>query len=163
MIKDSLIYPDAKYDKWDKEKFQKEEAQLPKKIILVDISTADQEELESIPGIGPFFAKKIIEYRIKLGGYLSKSQLLEIWKFDQEKLNEIDEFLNLSKIELKKININKAELEELKNHPYISYSVANSIIKMREMKGGYFDVVEIKKSKLISEELYQQIVPYITV
>ena len=164
LIKDSLFYPKTEShaynnsSEYDVEKAKKEYSQ-----VLVDISIADQEELETIPGIGPFFAKKILDYRNSLGGFVSKSQLLEIWKFDEQKLNEIDEYLVLSKREIQKININSTELEELKNHPYISYSVANSIIKMRETNGKYSDVGEIKKSKLISEELYQKIVRYITV
>lgn len=164
LIKDSLFYPKTEShaynnsSEYDVEKAKKEYSQ-----VLVDISIADQEELETIPGIGPFFAKKILDYRNSLGGFVSKSQLLEIWKFDEQKLNEIDEYLVLSKREVQKININSTELEELKNHPYISYSVANSIIKMRETNGKYSDVGEIKKSKLISEELYQKIVRYITV
>lgn len=164
LIKDSLFYPELKHDSWnDQNNFKQDYTAEKKKRVLVDISIANQEELETIPGIGPFFAKKILDHRNNLGGFVSKSQLLEIWKFDEEKLNEIDEYLVLSKREIRKTNINSAELEELKSHPYITYSVANSIVKMRDTNGKYSDVSEIKKSKLISEELYQKIVRYITV
>lgn len=164
LIKDSLIYPESdshvynKSSNYDAEKTKKDYSQ-----VKVDISIANQEELETIPGIGPFFAKKILDHRSNLGGFVNKNQLLEIWKFDEKKLNEIEQYLILSKCEIQKININSSELEELKSHPYITYSVANSIVKMRETNGMYSDVSEIKKSKLISEELYQKIVRYITV
>ena len=132
-----------------------------KKEIIVDINTATQEELESIPGIGPFFSNKIIEHRLSLGGYLNKQQLTEIWKFDQEKLNSIDDFIVVGHSHVLKMNINTVTKEQLAAHPYFSYKVANSIVKMREMKDGYTNLTEIKESKLIDRELYNKITPYL--
>ncbi len=160
LIKDSLYYPVTSSSKWEKNKYEKKEYVKKEVNLSIDINSANAQELETIPGIGPFFAKKIVEQREKLGTYINKQQLLEIWKFDQEKLDAIDEYIVLNQITFKKMNINTASLDVLKNHPYISYSVANSIVKMREVNGGFSTVSEIKKSKLINEELYQKILPY---
>ena len=86
LIKDSLVYPVEKDYQLSKDR--SEEKPILK--LVVEINSATQVDLEKIPGIGPYFANKIIEYRIKLGGFVSKNQLLEIWKFDAEKLSSID-------------------------------------------------------------------------
>ncbi|HIP32932.1 MAG TPA: helix-hairpin-helix domain-containing protein [Crocinitomicaceae bacterium] len=161
LIKDSLYYPVTSDSKWEKNKYEKKEYVKKEVNLSIDINSVSAQELEVIPGIGPFFANKIVEQRDELGGYISKEQLLEIWKFDQEKLDAIDEYIILKQVSIHKMNINTASLDRLKRHPYISYSIANSIVKMREMNGGFATVSEIKKSKLINEELFQKILPYI--
>jgi competence protein ComEA len=45
---------------------------------LVDINTASQSELESLPGIGPVTAQKIIAYRQENGAFTSIEQIMEV-------------------------------------------------------------------------------------
>ena len=54
-------------------------------IPLLDINAADSAAFDSLPGIGGYFAAKMVEYRQKLGGYSYKEQLLEIYHMDEEK------------------------------------------------------------------------------
>ena len=152
LIKDSIIYSTPK---------QFEAKEYEKRVqVIVDINSSNQEELEALPGIGPYFAKKIVEYRDQLGGYTSSQQLLEIWNFDNEKFERIKDYITLSP-QLSPLNINTATLEELKNHPYISYAVANSIVKMRAQRQSYTKVSDIKESKIINQELFNKIAPYL--
>lgn len=152
LIEDSVIYTPKK--QFESNHYEK------KKPSIVDINTSNQEEIETLPGIGPYFAKKIVEYRSQLGGYISTHQLLEIWNFDNEKFEKIKEQITLSP-KLAPININTATVEELKNHPYISYGVANSIVKMRTQRQSYTTVSDIKESKIINQELFNKIAPYL--
>lgn len=156
LIKDSTFYPDFEA----KKQFES----LPEKeFIRVDINTADIDNLKSIPGIGDFYAKKIVEYREELGGYNDTKQLLEIWKFDNEKYEEISSSITLSEGNIKLININSCSIDELKNHPYVSYKVANSIVKMRMTNGTYNQVEDVLKSKLIDQELFSKIKDYLKI
>lgn len=50
----------------------------------IDINTADSATFMSLPGIGKFFAGKMVSYRKELGGYSYPEQLMDIWHFDQE-------------------------------------------------------------------------------
>jgi len=159
LIKDSLIYPEIK-NNFSKTN-QYEESSDDIKFIAIELNGSTQEELETIPGIGPFFAKNILKRKKELGGFSNKQQLLEIWKFDQVKYDEINDFIFVDKETIDKININLASIDELKIHPYISYKVANSIVKMREMRGGYEDINEVTESMLINEELYIKLLPYL--
>ena len=159
LIKDSLVYPVQKDYQLSKDRFEEK----PILKLVVEINSATQVDLEKIPGIGPYFADKIIEYRIKLGGFVSKNQLLEIWKFDAEKLSSIDKYIILDDSFITKINVNSISFDDLKDHPYFSYKVANSIVKMREVSGSYENVNEIGKSMLINEELLDKLTPYISI
>ena len=45
---------------------------------LIDINTASQSELETLPGIGPTTAQKIIEYRQQNGAFVSTEELINV-------------------------------------------------------------------------------------
>ena len=159
LIKDSLFYPVFKSELKNNDSGVKKISSEP--FSIVELNGASLEELESIPGIGPFYAKNILQKKEEFGGFSNKQQLLEIWKFDQEKLDEIQEFVFINSSRITKLNINLATIDELKTHPYISYKVANSIVKMRDMRGGYQSIDEIQESKLINAELFIKLSPYI--
>jgi competence protein ComEA len=158
LIKDSTEYKwtpksNSASDKLDNK------SRVPKEIY--DLNTVDKGQLMSLPGIGDYFSDKIIAFRDKLGGFHSKSQLLEVWNFSEEKYFKIESLVKVEG-EVKKININTCSMEELKRHPYLRYAEANSIVKMRMQSGGYTEISDIKRSKLIDQELFEKIKPYLT-
>jgi competence protein ComEA len=164
LIKDSTIYPEK--PKFNKDYGQSQfthtlEQREQEKFTLIELNTANVEELQSVPGIGPFFAKMIIKKRLELGGFSSKEQLLEVYKMEKDKYEEIQKYLRVNPEIIVPLNINTATIEELYKHPYIDYKVANSIVKMREQKGTYKSIEELKESFLISRELYQKLKPYV--
>jgi competence protein ComEA len=157
LIKDSTFYVNKSFTT-----DFKNELKVEKQIILVEINSATQEELESIPGIGSFYAKNIIKQRQRLGGFYKKEQLLEVWKFDSEKYDAIEKYVKVNVHEIQKIKLNSIKVEELKSHPYLDWNKANSIIKIRDKKGGYKSIEEIKESVLIDEELFEKLKPYLS-
>lgn len=155
LIKDSTIYP-------DKVDFASEKKKETKLFSRIELNGADQEKLEEIPGIGTFFAKNILKHRDRLGGFLRKEQLLEVWKFDIEKLNAIEQYIEVDSEKIKRIELNTISVEELKDHPYLNWSAANSIIKIRAQKGRFKSIEEIKESVLMDEEMFEKLKPYLT-
>ena len=101
----------------------------------VRLNTADTTELKSLPGIGSFFAKNIVNYRNKLGGFIEKEQLLEVYAFDTTRMSNIENFIIIDTIELRKININNDDFKTILRHPYIEYEDVKKIVNYRESKG----------------------------
>lgn len=137
---------------------------IPKKesFAIIELNSADSAMLTTIKGIGPFYAKNIIKYRNSIGGFVAKEQLLEIWKFDQEKLSAIEKYIDIDEAKIKKVNINTCEAADLKS-AYIKWTVANAIVNYRKNHGKYKTVDEIKRTDLVDEETYRKIVPYLVI
>jgi competence protein ComEA len=47
-------------------------------LLLVNLNTATVRELQTLPGIGPSLAKKIIQFREKKGGFKRAEELLAV-------------------------------------------------------------------------------------
>lgn len=156
VIKDSLVYPEKSKKIEEKFEYKKETHKV------LDLNLASLEELISIPGIGPGFAKGIIKKRDALGGFISINQLLEVWKFDQEKLTSIEEYIKVDPNNIRQLDLNSVTIEELKAHPYFTWNIANSIVKLRTQLGGFQKIEDIKRSVLIDNELFTKVKPYLT-
>lgn len=63
------------------------------RIPKVDINSADSAAFDALPGIGPYFAAKMVEYRERLGGYSCCEQLMEIYNFDKEKFDALSDLI----------------------------------------------------------------------
>lgn len=146
-----------------KSKFEKEfSIKNQQAVSLIDINKADSTTWESLPGIGPTLAKRIIVYREKLGGFLDMSQLLEVWGLQDSVLQKSKNRLILGG-EIKKININLVTFEALKTHPYIGYKSANAIINYRNQHGNFNRLEDIQKIVQIDEKSYNRFVVYLTI
>ena len=64
-------------------------------IPLLDINAADSAAFEQLPGIGPYYAAKMVEYREELQGYTIPEQLLDIWNFGQERLDGLIDLIEV--------------------------------------------------------------------
>lgn len=62
---------------------------------LVPLNSADQSQLETIPGIGPVTATAILEHRDELGGFDSLDQLLDVDGIGPATLDDIRSYLTL--------------------------------------------------------------------
>ena len=158
LIRDSVIYPERFQNSPNQESFKKQ----VKQITLINLNTADTTEFMKIYGIGAFYAKQIIRYREKLGGFFTKEQLFEVWKMTPEAYDKIKDHVFISEKDVKRININSVTIEELKVHPYLKWNQANSIIKMRIQRNGFKNIEEIKESVLIDSETYEKLFPYLS-
>ncbi len=159
LIKDSTFYQNSQTISEPKKEVNKE---IKKPKLLVELNRANIEELMKINGIGESFAKWIINYRTRLGGFHNKNQLLEVWKMDLDKFLMIEPFVEVNEVSIIKIKLNTVTVDELKKHPYLNWNIANSIIKIRNKKGSFSSIQEIKESVLIDEECFEKLKPYLS-
>ena len=102
----------------------------------IDLNIADTTLLKQLPGIGGAFAKWIVNYREKLGGYCESEQLLEVYRMDTTRYNAIKDFVIVdSTFTPNKLKINTDEFKVLLKHPYLEYDDVKKIVNHREQKG----------------------------
>ncbi len=100
-------------------------------IPLLDINRADSAEFDALPGIGGYFAAKMVEYRSRLGGYSCKEQLMEIYHLDNEKYSRFSDLITVG--EPAPFRLWTMPADSLKLHPYIrNWKIANAIVLYRD-------------------------------
>ncbi|MFA6278071.1 MAG: helix-hairpin-helix domain-containing protein [Pedobacter sp.] len=147
--------------KYVKPEYAKQAPYVKKELVIVEINSADTLQLDEIKGVGAAFARRIAKYRDKLGGFYKKEQLMEVFGLDSIKFNEIKDQIKIDARNLKKININTAEFDDLKNHPYLKYKQINAIIQFRKQHGKYNDIADLKKVAILTPQIIQTMAPYL--
>lgn len=132
-----------------------------KETLKADINLADSAQLESLPGIGPALASRIIKYRKLLGGFYQINQLKEIYGMNEEWWSRICPGLTIGSIHLYQLDINYISLTEMGRHPYIGFRTAKRIIKMRDTAGKFRSPNDL--ALLFSEDSLHRIMPYLTI
>ncbi len=100
-------------------------------IPLLDINKADSAAFDALPGIGGWFAQKMVEYREQLHGYSCPEQLMEIWNFDQEKYDGLKDLIKCSPAE--PYPFWTGSVEDIRNHPHIrNWQTARDIVFYRD-------------------------------
>jgi DNA uptake protein ComE-like DNA-binding protein len=121
------------------------------------LNTADTTELMKVPGIGPYFARKIVQYGQRLGGYVSVSQLDEIEDFPLESKR----FFVVEGVAPQKLNVNRLSLNELKRHPYINFFMARTITDYRRLHGALHSLNDLRLTKDFPPEVIARLEPYV--
>lgn len=97
----------------------------------LDINTADSAAFDALPGIGAYFARKMVEHRTKLGGYSYAEQLMDIHNFDQDRFDALKDLITLSR-PAKPFRLWQMPADSLAMHPYVgSAATARSIVFYR--------------------------------
>lgn len=98
-------------------------------IPLIDINAADSAVFDALPGIGPYFAAKMVSYRAELGGYSFKEQLMDIRNFDEDKFAGLEDLIRVGPHPA--YPLWTALEDSLKLHPYIGSYAAHGIVLYR--------------------------------
>ena len=119
----------------------------------IDINLADSATFMSLPGIGKFFAGKMVSYRKELGGYSYPEQLMDIWHFDQEKFDNLKDLIKLDTLATPPYSLWTLSENDLASHPYIGKRAARSIIIFRENSPkSDWTVANLRKAGLLASD-----------
>ena len=118
----------------------------------LDLNAADSAALDALPGIGPYYAARIVSYRTELGGYSYPEQLMDIYGFDREKYDGLKDLVFCSRPA--PFRLWTLPADSLRRHPYIrSWQAARSIVLFRDnTPRGEWTVEALAAAGILPEE-----------
>lgn len=147
-------------------KSQQDENTMPEEIrsrLSIELNAADSLELQQLPGIGPVYASRIVRFRNLLGGFHHVTQLMDVYGMDTTRFERLKEHIYVYSAFVKKIELNSADYERLRNHPFISPKLANAIVQFRKQHGPYQSLADLLRIEIMNDEIFCKIVPYLTI
>ena len=123
----------------------------------IEINGADTTLLMKIPGIGSYYASRIVRYRERLGGFASAQQLEEIDGLPESAIA----YIKIDNQQIRKMNLNKLTLNQLKKHPYLNFYQAKEICDYRRLKGPLHSIEDLKLLKDFPPDEIDRLKPYI--
>ena len=164
-VSDSLlktISPFFKFPDWVNKKKKRLEGRAKEKlIVLKDLNKASALELQQIRGIGEKLSARIVKFRDRLGVFLVNEQLYDVYGLEPEVIKRVlKQYQVLYPPNIKKININTANIDELTTLVYFKYKMAENIVRYRKENGPFeskedlFNVVGFPINKIDRIALY---------
>lgn len=131
--------------------------------VYLNLNSVDTLQITRVKGIGRGFARRIVDHRQRLGGFYSINQLLDIYGFSPELLEQVKQELWVDTLAVKTKNINMVDYYDLRNHPYLTDYQARAIIYYRETMGNIIRLEDLVKHKLVDTTTFRRVKPYLTV
>lgn len=130
-------------------------------IPLVDLNVADSAAFDALPGIGGWFATKMVEHRKALGGYSYKEQLMDIYRFDQEKFDGLKDLITVSPENAAPYPLWTLPADSLRAHPYIrNLETAKAIVLYREnTPPDRWTIEALRDAGILTMEQYDRLSP----
>ena len=125
---------------------------------VLDVNLADSAQLCRVPGIGPYFSRKILQYRKRLGGYVSTAQLLEI---DDFPVNAIAWLVISDTASVQKLSVNQLTTRKLMKHPYMGYYRASDIESHKRIYGRVQNLDALRQMPHFTDEDIKRLTPYL--
>jgi DNA uptake protein ComE-like DNA-binding protein len=128
-----------------------------------DLNSVDTVALDKVKGIGPASAGRIVRYRERLGGFVRQDQLFEVFGLDSLAALEVLKYASLGNGPLiKKLKVNTATVEELRQHPYFSPRLAKLVVAYRQQHGPFADRHALAQIKVLDARTLSKIEPYLS-
>ena len=128
----------------------------------IDLNTADTAELQQLRGIGPVLSARIVRYRSLLGGFTDREQLLEVYGLADSVYRRIAPQLSVDTTRIQRLDINTATYGQLVRHPYLDKHQVAAIVRLRERKGAFASLDDLRQIPIIEQETYNKIIPYLS-
>jgi DNA uptake protein ComE-like DNA-binding protein len=127
----------------------------------IELNLADSASLTLLQGIGPAFARRIIRFRDRLGGFCTADQLLEVYGMTEERFRQLTALVHVDPSRITRIDLNFADYPALAAHPYITGIQARKIIEWRSAKGPYTRKEALQEAGIFDEKTFRKLEPYL--
>ena len=127
------------------------------------LNEADTFQFTLLPGIGPVYARRICKYRNLLGGFVSTRQLAEVYGLDTPMVRQLEPYLVVDSLLVRKINLNAASFKELVQHPYMNTYQARALLNYRRFRGNIAHLSELQKNNILDSITYIKMEAYMEV
>ncbi len=162
-VSDSLLAalsPNFKFPDW----VVKKNKSYNKTAYQRNLNSATAKDIYTATGLSYRKAYRIINFRDQLTGFLSLSQLKDVYNISAEEINIIKSKFELQTIpEIQKININLAPASELASIAYISDYLALNIVDERVLREGFTSLDELRFVYRFPVEKLAHIKLYLTI
>lgn len=135
---------------------------LPEKspLRVININQADSAAWTSLPGIGPVFARRIVRFRERMGGFQSMTDLRRVYGLSDSLFQQILPFLLITPRPLDTAMLNQFSIRQLMSRLSINYEMAQAIVVYRRQTGRFQQLEDLKKIVFIPDSLYLRITGY---
>ena len=130
--------------------------------VVIELNSADSATLTGLKGIGATYARRIISYRNRLGGFINKEQLKEVFGMDDGRYGGLISQVSVDPSRIKKIPVNTIDFDGLKYFPYLTFKQMNAIIQFREQHGEYASLDDMRNIAILNDGILRKIGPYIS-
>lgn len=126
---------------------------------LVNLNRADSAELVALYGVGAYTAKRILNYRERLGSFAYVEQLLEVKGMDSARFAAIEQDVVVREEEIKCFSLDTVSEAFMRRNPYIGAYAAQGIVIMRSL-GVHITPMMLYKEKILSLERARKLMFY---
>lgn len=130
----------------------------------LELNSADSAALVNLRGIGPWYARKILDYRDRLGGFFDKSQLLEIDGIDAERYAGFADDVTVDTDRVRRLDLWHASDSVLARHPYLGAKGARRIVRFRQLyDSARWTPADLVQEQAVSEDDIVRLKKYIEI
>lgn len=131
----------------------------PKRDTVIELNSADTASLLLIRGIGRYTAVRIVQYRSRLGGFVSTEQLREIPEIPADRVDSMITSFTVDTALVTPIAVNHVSVKRLYRHPYISYRQAEQVYDQRRRKIRLNGIEDL--SGIFTADELRRLMPYL--
>lgn len=130
----------------------------------LELNSADSAGLVALRGIGPYYARKILEYRERLGGFVDAAQLLEVDGIDADRFAGFSEDVTVDGKKIRRLDLWHASDSLLARHPYLGAKGARSVVRYRQLyDSARWTLRDLAQERVLPPENIEKLKKYIEI
>ncbi|UYZ63082.1 ComEA family DNA-binding protein [Hymenobacter weizhouensis] len=142
-------------------------ARFPRKpthLAAFDLNLADTTQLMQIRGIGRGYARRVVEYRQRLGGFWAEEQLQEMYAL-RDAPDLVDSLRKYTFVAAgfapARIDVNNAPFDVLQAHPYVGKRLARVLVAYRQQHGPFRQPEDLRQIRILDQTTLDKLRPYL--